>query len=153
MRLRGAERDRLGHPTDQDRAQHSRDITGASNGAAAVHCVERMFSGTANVQTFAVPELCATKIRALYQRKKGQDLFDLWLALTELGIPGSDIVGAFTPYRPEGITPASSEANLRAKLDDPGFRTDLETLVTEWPTGYDIEQAAELVIADVLSQI
>lgn len=111
------------------------------------------FSGTTDVQTFAIPELFATKIRALYQRKKGRDLFDMWLALTELEIPGHDIVGAFTPYRPEGITPALSEANLRAKLDDPGFRTDLDALVTEWPAGYDIEHAAELVIADVISQI
>ena len=38
----------------------------------------------ANIPTFQVEELIATKLRALYQRSKGRDLYDLWLALTEL---------------------------------------------------------------------
>ncbi|MHB1090153.1 MAG: nucleotidyl transferase AbiEii/AbiGii toxin family protein [Ilumatobacteraceae bacterium] len=42
------------------------------------------YRGGADVQTFTVAELVATKIRALYQRSKGRDLFDLWLALTNL---------------------------------------------------------------------
>ncbi|GAB3261366.1 nucleotidyl transferase AbiEii/AbiGii toxin family protein [Nocardioides dilutus] len=111
------------------------------------------FSGHAEVRTFASPELIATKIRALYQRKKGRDLFDMWLALTELGIAGDDIVGAFSPYRPAGIAAALSEANLRAKLSDDAFRNDLNALVAEWPEGYDIDQAAELVIGEVLRKI
>ena len=32
--------------------------------------------------TFKIDELMGTKLRALYQRTKGRDLFDLWLALT-----------------------------------------------------------------------
>lgn len=111
------------------------------------------FRGHEEVATFATPELFATKIRALYQRSKGRDLFDLWLALTELGVPGAAIIGAFGPYRPAGITAALAEANLRAKLADPGFRTDLDALVAEWPADYDIDTAAELVITEVLRQI
>lgn len=38
------------------------------------------FSGEAAVSTFTIEELTATKIRALFQRRKGRDLFDLWLA-------------------------------------------------------------------------
>lgn len=34
------------------------------------------FSGHADVETFSLPELLGTKLRALYQRKKGRDLFD-----------------------------------------------------------------------------
>lgn len=108
------------------------------------------FSGRVDVLTFATPELFATKIRALYQRRKGRDLFDLWLALTELGLTGGEIVSAFGPYRPEGLTRTLAEANLRAKLDDAAFRNDLNALVAEWPRGYDIDAAAELVIAEVL---
>jgi hypothetical protein len=111
------------------------------------------FTGQAEVRTFASPELVATKIRALYQRKKGRDLFDMWLALTELGIAGDDIAAAFSPYRPAGITAAPSEANLRAKLSDDAFRNDLNALVAEWPEGYDLDQAAELVIEEVLRKI
>ncbi len=39
------------------------------------------FSGRALITTFDFNELIGTKLRALYQRKKGRDLFDLWLAL------------------------------------------------------------------------
>ena len=78
--------------------------------------VSDWFAGDAEVLTFAPPELFATKIRALYQRRKGRDLFDLWLALTDLGVPGRDIVNAFEPYRPDGLSAALAEANLRAKL-------------------------------------
>ena len=35
-----------------------------------------------DVTTFTLPELFGTKVRALYQRRKGRDLFDLWYALT-----------------------------------------------------------------------
>ena len=35
------------------------------------------FHGSAMVQTFEVAELVSTKLRALYQRSKGRDLFDL----------------------------------------------------------------------------
>ncbi len=42
--------------------------------------VSDWFSGTANVNTYQFEELIATKLRALYQRKKGRDLFDLWVA-------------------------------------------------------------------------
>lgn len=41
----------------------------------------RWFSGQAQVTTFEINELLGTKLRALYQRKKGRDLFDLWCAL------------------------------------------------------------------------
>lgn len=41
----------------------------------------RWFAGTADVHTFELDELLGTKVRALYQRKKGRDLFDVWYAL------------------------------------------------------------------------
>ncbi len=37
----------------------------------------RWCSGRANITTFELDELLATKMRALYQRRKGRDLFDL----------------------------------------------------------------------------
>ena len=40
----------------------------------------RWFSGRADIPTFHLDELMGTKLRALYQRKKGRDLFDLWHA-------------------------------------------------------------------------
>jgi len=43
----------------------------------------RWFEGTADIVTFELDELLGTKLRALYQRKKGRDLFDLALALED----------------------------------------------------------------------
>jgi len=40
---------------------------------------------------------------------------------------------------------------LRRKLADESFRNDLQPLVANWPPGYDIDSAAELVMADVFS--
>lgn len=109
------------------------------------------FTGSAAVQTFAVDELVATKIRALFQRVKGRDLFDLWLALTHLGVAPADLIEAFAPYRPAGYTGARAIQDLREKLQRRDFRSDLEPLAATWPPGYDIDDAGELVIADVLN--
>jgi predicted nucleotidyltransferase component of viral defense system len=39
------------------------------------------FVGNADIVTYSLTELMATKLRALYQRRKGRDLFDMWLVL------------------------------------------------------------------------
>lgn len=90
------------------------------------------FSGKAEVETFTMPELLATKLRALYQRKKGRDLFDLDLGLDH---PEFDLVlllQAFEQYmRVSGtpVTRAQFEANMAAKIADASFRTDVRALL------------------------
>lgn len=122
--------------------------------AHVVHRVESpWWTGEAQVRTFQTAELMATKIRALYQRSKGRDLFDLWLALTELGLRPHEILAAFDPYRPDGLTAAKAETNLRSKVNDPKFRADIDPLVTELPGGYTIDTAAELVINELHAQL
>ncbi|MEX0826851.1 MAG: nucleotidyl transferase AbiEii/AbiGii toxin family protein [Acidimicrobiia bacterium] len=111
------------------------------------------FTGGAEVLTFMLDEVIATKIRALFQRSKGRDLFDLWLALTRLGVPASSIVEAFGPYRPHGYTRRRAELNLREKVKRAAFREDIRPLVRAWPAGYDIDAAAELIVADILALV
>lgn len=102
------------------------------------------FTGDAEVQTFDLAELVATKIRALFQRSKGRDLFDLWLAITRLGVTPEALVACFAPYRPDGYTARRAELNLREKLRSDDFRNDLRPLVGTWPADYDIDHAAAL---------
>lgn len=109
------------------------------------------FRGHADVQTYRTAELVATKLRALYQRSKGRDLFDLWLAVTRLGLRPNDIVECYAPYRPERYTARVAELNLRAKLKDHDFRNDLNPLVAQWPEDYEMAAAAELIIGDLFS--
>lgn len=110
------------------------------------------FSGTAEVPTFALEELVATKMRALFQRTKGRDLFDLWLAVTLAGARPTDIATCFDPYRPDGWTVARATANLDAKLRNREFNSDVEQLVSTWPPGYTL-QAAGQVVHTVLNSI
>lgn len=111
------------------------------------------FAGSAEVATFALPELVATKLRALYQRLKGRDLFDLWLAITQLGADPEEIINAFNPYRPAGYTPGLAEKNLRDKLPRAAFRDDLNALVSDWPTGYDVDTATELIVTELIDRL
>ena len=111
------------------------------------------FTGAADVQTFDLAELVATKIRALFQRSKGRDLFDLWLAITQLGVAPQDLATCFGPYRPDGYTARRAELNLREKLSSAAFRNDLVPLVGVWPEGYDVDQAGALILNEVLPLI
>lgn len=111
------------------------------------------FTGATQVLTFEPAELVATKIRALYQRSKGRDLFDLWLALTTMAVPAAAIRAAFATYRPAGWTSALAASNLSAKILNPAFRHDLDPLVAHWPDGYDIDAAASLIRAELIDQL
>lgn len=110
------------------------------------------WSGSAEVLTFEPAELIATKLRALYQRRKGRDLFDLWLALTQIGLDPDEILACLGPYRPDGYTTATAVANLREHVGDPGFRTDLLDLVGE-ETGFDVDEASALVTEKLLQHL
>jgi predicted nucleotidyltransferase component of viral defense system len=110
------------------------------------------FSGSADILTFQVEEMVATKIRALYQRRKGRDLFDLWLALNVLNLDPTAIVSSFACYNP-GFTARQSIANLREKLQKEDFRQDLSLMLIDWPVGYEIDQAAEELIEKILLRI
>ena len=45
------------------------------------------YSGSCTLKTYSLNELMGTKLRALYQRKKGRDLFDFYLALPRVDVP------------------------------------------------------------------
>ena len=90
------------------------------------------FSGTAEVNTYMVDELLGTKLRALYQRIKGRDLFDLWHGFERGGVDADTIVGCFRAYLAHtGLKVSQSEftANLAAKADDPLFYEDIVRLL------------------------
>lgn len=105
------------------------------------------FTGAADVPTFDLAELIATKIRALFQRRKGRDLFDLWLAVEHGGVRPSDIAACFEPYRPDTWATDRAIQNLDAKLADERFTTDLKRLIGEEPPGYSVQAAAEVARA------
>lgn len=107
----------------------------------------RWFDGAADVVTYELNELLATKLRALYQRRKGRDLFDLATGLNSMAADPGRIVEAFTTYMDrEGgcVTRALFERNLSDKLHDPQFGADIDPLLAH---GYrwDMRKAAREV--------
>lgn len=119
--------------------------------ARVSHSVSSPFyTGQAAIPTFQVEELVATKLRALYQRKKGRDLYDLWLALTVLELDPSKILEAFPAYRPEGLSGEQIIDNLRIKLQDKEFCSDVNAMIKASAPEYDPQIAGELVIEELL---
>ncbi len=107
----------------------------------------RWFSGEAQVRTFTVEELLATKFRALYQRRKGRDLFDLWIALDRLHPDEPAIIDGLQHYMRNTVFSYPQLAlNLQRKITSRAFLEDLDALLTERPAGYEPRQAAELLM-------
>ena len=115
------------------------------------HTVETSWwSGSADIPTFQPSELLATKLRALYQRSKGRDLFDLWLGLTVLQADPEQIVAGFNHYmRDATFSFPELRDNLAAKLATTSFRRDLDALTTNIPAGYDPDTAGNLVMREL----
>lgn len=113
------------------------------------------FSGRARITTYSLAELIGTKLRALYQRKKGRDLFDLWLALTQHDLDADAVVRCFTDYMSfvdGAATRAQFEANMDAKLTDPSFLSDVTPLLRP-ELNYDVDSASELVQEALLCRL
>ncbi len=107
----------------------------------------RWFKSSCEIVTYELDELLGTKLRALYQRKKGRDLFDLATAMTNAGVDSHRIVAAFSEYMAHGghkVTRAQFEQNIDAKLNDPKFTADIGPLLSEEYT-WNLEEAAERV--------
>jgi predicted nucleotidyltransferase component of viral defense system len=113
------------------------------------------FTGTADVATYAFDELLCTKLRALYQRKKGRDLFDLWHALDLNRLNPPVLLSCFERYMSEegrAVTRAQFEENLAGKRTDPDFRDDVAPLLR--PGFYwDFDSAMEAVLQSLVARL
>lgn len=117
----------------------------------------RWFSGEAAIRTYSLEELLGTKLRALYQRKKGRDLFDLWYAFNgSRAAPSIDaVVEAFLGYMEHGgnkISRALFEQNLLEKRKDPQFAGDIAPLLTAG-SRYDFEAAFDFVLQTLIARL
>lgn len=107
----------------------------------------RWFSAAVMIRTFTLEELLATKLRALYQRRKGRDLFDLWLGLQQHSIRPGEIARMFHAYLGEEHNHVDGEvltSNLEKKMGHPGFLSDMDPLLRPGIT-YDAEVACRSV--------
>ena len=128
-------------------------VYGVKNHRFEVH--SRWFSGAADVRTYDLDELLGTKLRALYQRKKGRDLFDLALALQGERASPDRILEAFDRYMHEDgvrITRAMFEQNLAGKRADAIFTADLAPLLASGRT-WGFDAAYDLVWRELIRRL
>ncbi|MEA1950931.1 MAG: nucleotidyl transferase AbiEii/AbiGii toxin family protein [Planctomycetota bacterium] len=113
------------------------------------------FAGKANVTTFELDELFATKLRALYQRRKGRDLFDLWLAIDREIVDPERVVSCFGKYMKRtdrAVSRAQFEQNLHEKESDRVFLADIAPLLRR-DVEYDPQTAMKLVIRTFIEKL
>ena len=110
------------------------------------------FTGSCNILTYRFEELIGTKMRALYQRKKGRDLFDIYMALNkEIDVSATincykkymTFLGLYLPTADEYID------NLENKIADINFQKDLIPFLAK-DLNYDVHEAYETVKERIL---
>lgn len=56
------------------------------------------FKGSCDILTYQLEEMIGTKVRALYQRRKGRDLYDLYKALTLSNLNIEQVITCYKEY-------------------------------------------------------
>lgn len=112
------------------------------------------FTGSADLVTYHSDELYATKLRALYQREKGRDLFDLAIGLERQLLDPDAVIRCCLECLKAGrtrITRRQFSDNLKAKIKHPAFRGDIVPLLAP-RTAYDPDVAYERVVRGLIDQ-
>lgn len=107
------------------------------------------FTGGCKLTTYKLDELIGTKLRALYQRKKGRDLLDLQLAIQSGKLNVENVLRCYDQYMKFVVEKAPSYKqfvkNIELKLQDPEFLCDTDDLIREDSAKFDPHSAWELV--------
>lgn len=115
------------------------------------------FRGTCRIPTYQIEELIGTKLRALYQRKKGRDLYDIYKILdSELSISIDEIIQAYKYYmdgEASGIPATKTYTeNIESKIIDTEFLADTSILLNP-SEAYDPEAGYKKVKELLLSKM
>ena len=115
------------------------------------------FTGSSSITTYKLEELLGTKLRALYQRKKGRDLYDIFKALKQ--VPGLDtqaILHCYHEYMKFVVDHPPSRRlyiqNLEDKMRDPEFLGDIIGLIRP-DEKYNMDEAYELVRNELIEKL
>jgi predicted nucleotidyltransferase component of viral defense system len=94
----------------------------------------RWYRGTCNITCFYLEEILATKLRALFQRRKGRDLFDIYYAFQFHKIDVVQLVKSYKKYMAFSLDkpiPSAKEflLNLQNKKSDAEFNGDIVAII------------------------
>lgn len=115
------------------------------------------FEGSCNLTTYQLEELLGTKLRALYQRRKGRDLYDMYIALTQKQDLDIDaIIRCYREYMQFVVEKSPTQRefilNMEAKMNDSEFLGDT-TAILRPDVPYNPQEAYELVRTQLIERI
>lgn len=117
----------------------------------------RWFAGAATIRSFALEELLATKLRALFQRRKGRDLFDLAIVLQSGRLDATMLIECFEKYMARGgaaVSRAQFEENLMKKLAMADFAADFPQILSRAALSeFEVNAAGELVLSMLIAKL
>jgi len=113
------------------------------------------FNGACKIVTYELAELMATKLRALYQRRKGRDLFDLWHVFKQNLVDTRQVIDIFQKYCINDSIQISRKLfhkNMELKKLNKDFQTDMTILLShqiEW----NFEEAFDFIQTKVINNL
>lgn len=115
------------------------------------------FAGQAEIATFSNEEMLATKLRALLERDKGRDLFDLAHALGVFdGLDRARVAVLFRQYlnaQDKTLSRAQAEERMLAKLVNPGFLADIRPLLSADQAALLTDESMNAAFMDVFTNL
>jgi len=121
------------------------------------HSIENTWAkGSCKLIAFDAEEMLGTKFRALYQRKKGRDLFDLYHALTNLELDTKTLIKCYKKYMAFSVDKPPTQKqflmNMEEKMQDPDFEGDIYGLLRPG-VEYNQNNAYELIKTELIEKI
>ena len=114
------------------------------------------FTGSANIVTYSLEELLGSKFRALYQRKKGRDLYDLAIAIRQLPLDIGKLLSCYNKYMgylETKVSRAEFEKNMLQKKTLPSFQEDILPLLAIDNGKHNFEEDFVLVMERLVAQL
>jgi len=114
------------------------------------------FNGSCKITTYQLDELIGTKLRALYQRKKGRDLFDLHKELKSNRLNTENVIKCYHKYISfsDGESPSQAVylVNMEEKMLEDVFLNDTQTLLRP-SIVFNPQEAYEIVKRELIEKI
>ena len=114
------------------------------------------FNGSCDITAYQLDELTGTKLRALYQRKKGRDLFDLYKTLESPNLNAENVIKCYRRYISfsdgKSLSKAVFIANMEEKMQEEIFLNDTAILLRP-ELEYNPQTAYETVKTRLIEQL
>jgi predicted nucleotidyltransferase component of viral defense system len=114
------------------------------------------FNGSCEASTYAIDELLCTKFRALYQRRKGRDLFDMFYSLSKAKTNSAQIINCYNQYMTHSVANPPTQRvfleNLENKMQNKAFREDTAFILAP-NISFDPDESFELICNELISKM